>query len=110
MINGRLSAQGVGWALKALASEVAEKQKRSPRSPNRQKHSLQDAGKTKQSVPWHRVLNSQGGTSTHKNPNIPPGLQRVLLEAEGIKFNEEEKLDLDKHLWKAGLLRNGKRG
>ena len=84
MVNERLSAQGVGWALQALAS--ASKKRATP-------------------VPWHRVINSLGGVSTHKNPNIPPGLQRALLEREGIKFDEEETIDLDSYLWKVGLKR-----
>ena len=84
MVNERLSAQGVGWALQALASV---KEKRT--TP----------------VPWHRVINSQGGISTHKNPNIPPGLQRGLLEKEGVVFGAEEKIDLGRYLWKEGALR-----
>ena len=81
LVNERLSAQGVGWALQALAS-------------------VKNGSKQ---VPWHRVINSRGGISTHKNPNIPPGLQKAMLEKEGLIFNEEEQVDLDKHLWKAGL-------
>jgi methylated-DNA-protein-cysteine methyltransferase-like protein len=81
MIGGRMSAQGVGWALKALGSGKAKKEFDSS------------------NVPWHRVVNAQGGTSTHK-VGLPPDLQRQLLEAEGVKFNSEEKLDLEKHLWK----------
>lgn len=74
LINSRLSAQGVGWALNALKS-------------------------TEQSVPWHRVVNAKGGLSTYKNPDIPMDLQKALLENEGIKFNQEGLLDLKKYLW-----------
>ena len=60
-------------------------------------------GKESPAVPWHRVINSRGQLSTHKNPDIPDGLQRALLEREGIKFDAEERMDLSKHLWLEGL-------
>ena len=86
-LGGRLSAQGVGWALKALGrSKKAEL-----------------AGYDSNTVPWHRVVNSEGGISTHRIPEIPPDMQRTLLTGEGIKFSREEKLDLDKYLWKEFL-------
>lgn len=94
LVNERLSAQGVGWALQALAGATPKN-----RRPQKRVSSVIQ----KPPVPWHRVINSQGGISTHKNPNIPPGLQRAMLEREGIVFNEEEKLDLNKHLWTEGL-------
>lgn len=87
MIGGRMSAQGVGWALKALGSASDGKVKKEFDSNN---------------VPWHRVVNAQGGTSTHK-VGLPPDLQRRLLESEGVKFNSEDKLDLEKYLWKESL-------
>jgi methylated-DNA-protein-cysteine methyltransferase-like protein len=79
-LGGRLSAQAVGWALKALPTEVS-------------------SAFSVANTPWHRVINSQGRLSTHKNANIPPDLQRELLEKEGIKFNEEEAIDLNRYLW-----------
>lgn len=79
-LGGRLSAQAVGWALKALSTD---------------KQALFSVANT----PWHRVINSQGRLSTHKNANIPPDLQRDLLEKEGIKFNDEEAIDLNHYLW-----------
>jgi methylated-DNA-protein-cysteine methyltransferase related protein len=100
LVNERLSAQGVGWALQALASVKT----RSPNPAARAKGNARSKETKKaKPVPWHRVVNSQGGISTHKNPNIPPGLQQSLLEKEGIEFNEEEKMDLPKYLWKKGL-------
>jgi len=48
-------------------------------------------------IPWQRVINSQGGISTHK---IGSGeLQRALLEEEGIEFNAEGLIDLRKFQW-----------
>jgi methylated-DNA-protein-cysteine methyltransferase related protein len=89
LIGGRMSAQGVGWALKALGGpgKVAAK-KDEYNSSN---------------VPWQRVVNATGGTSTHKISEIPPGLQQAMLESEGIVFNGEGKMELDKYLWVEGL-------
>jgi methylated-DNA-protein-cysteine methyltransferase related protein len=90
LMGGRLSAQGVGWALKALPSQSKKKDNRLSKYNSK-------------TVPWHRVINSLGGTSTHKVADIPPDLQREMLEAEGLVFNEEEKVDLPKYLWVEGL-------
>ncbi len=87
MIGKRLSAQGVGWALRALPSAESAEGKKF--------HSG--------NVPWHRVVNASGGVSTTRNTDMPPDLQHTLLAAEGIKFNQELKIDLDKYLWKEVL-------
>jgi len=50
-------------------------------------------------VPWHRVVNSRGGCSTDRLPHIPTGLQRALLEAEGVQFNHKGYLELDRYRW-----------
>ena len=96
MIGGRMSAQGVGWALKALGSAKRSEGRRS-------KKSAAETLYNSSSVPWQRVVNSQGGTSTHKVAGIPPGFQQHLLELEGIVFDEEGKMDLDKYLWLEGI-------
>lgn len=49
-------------------------------------------------VPWHRVINSQGGCSTGRM-TIPVNLQRSLLEQEGIVFNKNDKCDLKAFQW-----------
>jgi methylated-DNA-protein-cysteine methyltransferase-like protein len=97
LLGGRLSAQGVGWALKALPA-YSTKKKKGESSPHY----------NSRTVPWHRVINSRGGTSTHKVPDIPPDLQRELLEAEGVIFDEEEKIDLPNYLWIEGLSETAK--
>lgn len=84
-LGGPLSAQGVGWALKAL-----------PEPGPGKKYSAV-------TVPWHRVINARGQTSTHKNPDIPPDLQRNLLEQEGVTFDGEGRVNLDQFLWVEGL-------
>ena len=49
-------------------------------------------------VPWQRVINSQGKVSprTDGEGNI---LQRDLLEAEGIRFDQKGRVNLNKHSW-----------
>ena len=94
MIGGRMSAQGVGWALKALGS--------AKRMGQASKTSLVHTAYNSSTVPWHRVVNAQGGTSTHKVAEIPPDLQKQLLEAEGVVFDDEGKMHLNKYLWVEG--------
>lgn len=111
MIGGRMSAQGVGWALKALGSKKKSAKPSGKTGKASSKNLAQSkskvaAGKSTSpdmdSVPWQRVVNAQGGTSTHK-VGVPADLQRQLLEAEGIEFNEEGCMDLGKYLWTAGM-------
>ena len=49
-------------------------------------------------VPWHRVINAQGCVS----PRAQEGwehVQRDMLEAEGVRFNERERVSLDRYQW-----------
>ena len=70
MIDGRLTPVGVGWAVRA-APEA--------------------------SIPWQRVVNGKGGISTDDQH---PGLQRALLEAEGVRFGADGRIDLERHGWR----------
>ncbi len=70
MIDGRLTPIGVGWAIRAAPEG---------------------------SIPWQRVVNGKGGISTD---NEHPGLQRKMLEAEGIRFDAEGRIDLTKAGWR----------
>ncbi len=49
-------------------------------------------------TPWQRVINSQGKISprTDGDGNI---LQRDLLEAEGIQFDQKGRVKLEKYGW-----------
>jgi methylated-DNA-protein-cysteine methyltransferase-like protein len=48
-------------------------------------------------LPWHRVINAQGGLSTYR---LGFGdLQRQLLEAEGIAFSAGGRCDLARYRW-----------
>ena len=51
-----------------------------------------------ESVPWQRVINSQGKCSTGRL-TMPVNLQQELLTAEGVQFNAAGKCDLGKYLW-----------
>jgi methylated-DNA-protein-cysteine methyltransferase related protein len=64
-------ARGVGWALAGLRSDQA------------------------QVVPWWRVINAAGRISNEYNAV----LQRELLEAEGVVFDEHGYVDLARYLW-----------
>ncbi len=44
-------------------------------------------------VPWQRVVNSQGKIS------LPGSDQRRLLEAEGVEFDEKDRIDLKRFGW-----------
>jgi len=68
LVDGRLSAVGVGWAMRAAGPKL----------------------------PWHRVVNAAGGLSTEAET---PGRQRALLEAEGVRFSADGKIDLARHQW-----------
>ena len=71
LIENRLSPGAVGWAMHGCP----------------------------QGIPWQRVVNASGGTSTDRLPDMPPGLQRALLEAEGVAFRPNGTLDLARHRW-----------
>jgi len=49
-------------------------------------------------VPWHRVINAKGEISIRSEP-LFAHIQRQLLEAEGIRFNENGKIPLSKYRW-----------
>src|SRR6478672_819499 len=55
-------------------------------------------GADSESVPWQRVINAQGKCSTAKM-TLPVNLQQQMLEAEGIKFDEKGKCDLNAVTW-----------
>ncbi|MGD1994072.1 MAG: MGMT family protein [Anaerolineae bacterium] len=61
-------ARTVGWALRALPPGAG--------------------------VPWHRVVNAQGGISIAAREH-----QRALLEAEGVVFDQSGRIDLDLFGW-----------
>lgn len=49
-------------------------------------------------VPWHRVVNANGEISIRSEP-LFADIQRKLLEAEGIEFNQHNRIDLKTDQW-----------
>ena len=49
-------------------------------------------------TPWHRVMNAQGGCST-RGLVLPHDKQQRMLEAEGVRFNERGRCELQSFLW-----------
>jgi methylated-DNA-protein-cysteine methyltransferase-like protein len=52
-------------------------------------------------IPWHRVINAKGEISQSPVRNGSDYLQRSLLEAEGVQFNNQNKLDLGLYRWQS---------
>jgi len=50
-------------------------------------------------VPWHRVVNARGEISARSGGSSFEHLQRTLLDAEGVVFDERGRLDLDFYGW-----------
>lgn len=71
LIENRLSPRAVGWAMHGCP----------------------------EGVPWQRVVNASGGCSTDRLPDIPDGLQRALLEEEGVEFRENDTVDVERYRW-----------
>jgi methylated-DNA-protein-cysteine methyltransferase related protein len=55
--------------------------------------------KDHRNIPWHRVINSRGSISTGKVILAEPDRQRLMLEAEGVIFNERGHCDLVVYQW-----------
>ena len=70
MIDRRLTPVGIGWAIRAAPPDIG--------------------------LPWQRVVNAQGGISTDGEH---PGLQRTILEKEGVRFERDGHIDLDRYGW-----------
>ena len=50
-------------------------------------------------VPWHRVINAKGEISPRSTPGIE-ALQRALLENEGVHFDTNARVALDRFRWR----------
>jgi methylated-DNA-protein-cysteine methyltransferase-like protein len=61
-------------------------------------------------VPWQRVVNASGACSTDRRGDLPPGLQRALLEGEGVQFRLDGTLDLARYRWEPPARRVRLRG
>lgn len=50
-------------------------------------------------IPWHRVVNAQGRISPRAGDGSSEKIQRVLLESEGVGFDDRDRVDLDRFGW-----------
>lgn len=71
-IVGQCTARMVGYAMAALSSDTE--------------------------VPWHRVINRQGRISARAGGEGSTA-QRRLLESEGVRFNQQGRVDFEKVAW-----------
>jgi methylated-DNA-protein-cysteine methyltransferase-like protein len=55
-------------------------------------------------IPWHRVINAKGEVSESPLRLGSDHVQRSLLEAEGIQFSAEGKIDLREYLWRPTVI------
>jgi methylated-DNA-protein-cysteine methyltransferase-like protein len=74
LLDDRYSPRLVGWAMHATPQD-------------------------ERNIPWHRVINSRGAISTGRVILHEPDLQRLLLEAEGVIFDERGRCDLSVYQW-----------
>ena len=72
LLERRLSPVAVGWALHACPADV----------------------------PWHRVVNARGECSTDRSASGTPGRQRQRLEAEGVEFDSDGRVDMERFCWR----------
>jgi methylated-DNA-protein-cysteine methyltransferase related protein len=70
LIDRRLTPIGVGWALRAAPDGA---------------------------IPWQRVVSGRGTISTDREHH---GLQRALLESEGVRFAPDGTIDLKRYGWR----------
>jgi methylated-DNA-protein-cysteine methyltransferase-like protein len=67
LLDNPRGARAVGWALHALDADG--------------------------DVPWHRVVGAGGRVTTRCDCHTP-NLQRIRLEAEGVRFKSQDSLEL----------------
>jgi len=69
MIAQRLTPIGIGWAIRAEPEGT---------------------------IPWQRVVGAEGRIATDREH---PGLQREMLESEGVRFLADGHVDMARHAW-----------
>ena len=50
-------------------------------------------------IPWQRVVNAAGRVSPRSGESPMAGVQRFLLEREGVKFDAGGRIRLEKYRW-----------
>lgn len=56
------------------------------------------ASRPEDELPWQRIVNAKGEVSPRSEPGYE-GLQRAMLEAEGVEFNAAGRIDLNRFRW-----------
>lgn len=56
-------------------------------------------------IPWHRVINAKGRISYRSGANSADVTQRLRLEKEGVKFDENGNISLTHFQWRPGAIR-----
>jgi methylated-DNA-protein-cysteine methyltransferase-like protein len=56
----------------------------------------------KYELPWHRIVNSKGRISL--KPNHGYEIQKESLKKEGIKFDENDRIDFENYLWNPWII------
>ena len=56
-------------------------------------------------VPWHRVINAQGAISARRGDPAGALNQRLMLEAEGVRFNARGRVLLERYGWSPRVAR-----
>ena len=56
------------------------------------------ASRAEDELPWQRIVNAKGEVSPRSDPGYE-GLQRAMLEAEGVEFNAAGRIDLKRFRW-----------
>ena len=54
-------------------------------------------------IPWQRVINIKGEVSYSIAREGADYVQRNMLEQEGIVFNQQGKIDLEKYRWQVSI-------
>lgn len=68
----------------------------SPRVARQVGYAMAAAWKAEQEVPWQRVINAQGAIS-HRGDVTRAQRQRELLEREGVTFEDDGTVDLERY-------------
>ena len=67
----------------------------------RQVSRLLNSCSEKENIPWYRIVNNRGKISLR--PGNGYELQKALLEAEGVEFDENDMINFQKFLWQPSL-------
>ncbi len=77
-----IAPRWVGYAMRRCASDPAN----NPKDP------------AQPSIPWQRVINSQGAISLPEG-SPEAAQQRIRLEDEGVEFDRRDRVDLRRYRW-----------